>query len=103
MNLTNENMAALEKISEWEFLGPKVERFEKWLENEFFYYDTGNAEEKRLIKKQIVSAFANLSLPVLNFLKMLGEKVKIYRFWYIFTVAENYHPLLKSAILLKEG
>lgn len=36
-----------------------MERFEKWLENEFFYYDTGNAEEKRLIKKQIVSAFAN--------------------------------------------
>ena len=28
-------------------------------ENEFIYYDTGNAEEKRLIKKQIVSAFAN--------------------------------------------
>ena len=28
-------------------------------ENEFFYYDTGNAEEKRLKKKQIASAFAN--------------------------------------------
>ena len=59
VELANENMAALKKISEWEFLGPKVERFEKWLENEFFYYDTGTAEEKNLIKKQIVSAFAN--------------------------------------------
>ena len=52
-------MESLEKISEWEFLGPKVERFEKWLENEFFHYDIGSSEEQKAIKKQIVAAFAN--------------------------------------------
>ncbi|MDY3768847.1 MAG: hypothetical protein SOZ83_04500 [Sphaerochaetaceae bacterium] len=51
VELANENMAALKKISEWEFLGPKIERFEKWLENDFFYYDTGNAEKNSLIRK----------------------------------------------------
>lgn len=61
VELANENMAALKKISEWEFLGPKVERFEKWLENEFFYFDTGNAEEKRLKKSRL---FPPLQIPL---------------------------------------
>ena len=78
VELANENMAALEKISEWEFLGPKVERFEKWLENEFFYYDTGNAEEKRLIKKQIVSAFANSTKAIQDkFTEQIAEYQKL--------------------------
>ena len=76
VELANKNMEALEKISEWEFLAPKVERFEKWLEKEFFYYDTGNAETQQAIKKQIVAAFANSTKAIQD---KFTEQIAVYQ------------------------